>query len=116
MNLRRQEAIENVICQLYEKQDAFLYGTRGCCFECSSIMYGALSKNMQSTGLLSPKPITPFLRMSYNQLVQKVSSFKSPTWYQSSYRLHSCNDVHFLCLFPGLEPLNGFDLPELIME
>lgn len=115
MNLRRQEAIESIICQLYEKQEAFLNDTRGCDFECSSIMYGALSKHMQSTGLLSPKPMAPFLRMSYNQIVQKVLSFKSPRWYRSSYTDHSCKDGNFRYLFPGLnENFDGFDLLELI--
>lgn len=117
MNLRRQEAIESIICQLYEKQEAFLSGTRGCGFECSSIMYGALSKHMQLTGLLSPKPMAPFLRMNYNQLVQKVLSFKSPQWYRSSYTLHSCKDGSFRNLFPSLDDnFDGFDLLELMVE
>jgi hypothetical protein len=119
MNLHRQKAIENIICQLYEKQEALLDGSRGCGFECSSIMYGALSKHMRSIGLQSPKPISPFLRMSYNQLVQKVLSFKSPEWYKSerSYRFHSCKDCDFQYLFPGLDgKLGGFDLLELTLE
>jgi hypothetical protein len=111
MNLRRQEAIENIIYQLYEKQEAFLHGTRGCSFECSSIMYGALSKHLQSTGLLSPKPMTPFLRLNYNQFVQNVLSFKSPQWCQSPYGSHSCKDSHFRYLFPEMDAdFDGFDL------
>lgn len=117
MNLRRQEAIESIICELYEKQEAFLSGTRGCGFECRSIMYGALSKHMQSTGLLSPKPMAPFLRMNYNQLVQKVRSFKSPQWCRSSYTPHSCKDDNFRYLFPSLDDkFDGFDLLELMFE
>lgn len=111
MNLRRQKAIENIICQVYEKREAFLNGTRGCGFECSSIMYGALSKHMQSIGLLSPKPMTPFLGMNYNQLVQQVLSFKSPQWYRSSYTPHSCKDGNFRHIFPGLDDkFDGYDL------
>ena len=118
MNMRRQEAIESIISQLYEKQEAFLNGTLGCSFECSSIMYGALSKHMQSTGLLSPKPMVPFLGMNYNQLVQKVLSFKSPQWYRSSsYKSHSCEDGNFRYLFPSLDDnFEGFDLQELMFE
>lgn len=78
MNNRRQAVIEKIIRQLYETQEAFLHGTRGCGFECSSIMYGALSKNLQSSGLWPSKPKSPFSHMSYNELVQKVLSFKSP--------------------------------------
>lgn len=115
MNLRRQDAIENIICQIYEKQEAFLNGTRGCGFECSSIMYGALSKHMQAIDLLSPKPTSPFLRINHSQLLQQVLSFKSPHWYRSSYQSHSCKDCSFRSLFSELEDkLDGFDLLDLI--
>lgn len=41
-------------------------------------MYGALAKHMHSIGLL---PATASVRMSYTDLIQRVSSFKSPEWY-----------------------------------
>lgn len=119
MNLCRQEAIESIICLLYETQEAFIGGSRGCGFECSSIMYGALSKHLRSTGLQSPRPLTPFLCISYRQLVQKVLSFNSPKWSESgsSYGYHSCKDCNFRHIFPGLNAkIDGFGLLELTLD
>ncbi|OOO09296.1 hypothetical protein OAory_01105920 [Aspergillus oryzae] len=47
MNKYREEAISNLVTLLHDTRKAFLSGTRGCCFECSSIMYGALTKYMR---------------------------------------------------------------------
>lgn len=111
MNNRRQAAIEKIICQLYETQEAFLHGTRGCGFECSSIMYGALSKHMQSVGLLRSKPRAPFLRLNYNHLAKNVLSFRSPQWYSSSYDRHYCVNGNFRDIFAGLDDkFDGLDL------
>ncbi|KAJ9294869.1 hypothetical protein DTO271G3_6431 [Paecilomyces variotii] len=119
----RQQAISNVITLLQEKREALLSGNEGCGFECSSIMYGALTKQMQSNGLLSPVPEAPFLSLNYEELVRKVLSFKSPQWYDpdseyssyySSYRhpsLHSCPHSTFKSLFGVLkDTLGGLNL------
>jgi hypothetical protein len=96
MNDRRSEAINNVVSKLYEKHEAFLDGTLGCSFECSSIMYGALSKAMKSNDLLSPKPVTPFTGLNYEQLVHMLLSFESPHWYHDlESSVHGCEDSSF---------------------
>ncbi|KAJ9205085.1 hypothetical protein DTO164E3_1708 [Paecilomyces variotii] len=115
----RQQAINNIIILLQEKREALLSGSEGCGFECSSIMYGALTKQMQSNGLLSPVPVAPFLNLNYEGLVWKLRSFKSPQWcgpyskYHSSYR-HECSHSTFESLFrasPGR--VGGLDLHDL---
>ncbi|KAH1984739.1 hypothetical protein KXW88_001401 [Aspergillus fumigatus] len=73
MNDRREEAINNLIQVLHDTREALLSGTRGCGFECSSIMYGALSKEMRSNDLLPSRPAAPFANLNYASLVQKVT-------------------------------------------
>ncbi|KAJ5654534.1 hypothetical protein N7490_001537 [Penicillium lividum] len=119
MNVRRQEALDSLFTLLHETRNAFMNGTRGCCFECCSIMYGALTMQMQSNNLLSPKPETPFPNLSYHSLVQRVLAFKSPRWCgsftgYSGYRSgHDCPNASFGSVFTMLEDsLEGLELRE----
>lgn len=102
MNRRRNNAISAVLSSLAELRDAFLDGSRGCCFECSSIMLGALTKHMHSSGLLSPEPAAPFPGLSYCQLVETVRGFRSPQWHSDSgysrYSWHTCGEASFSSL------------------
>ncbi|KAJ5087212.1 hypothetical protein N7456_010828 [Penicillium angulare] len=43
-------------------------------------MYGALSYQMQSLNILSPKPATPFKTLTYGALAFDVSSLTPPKW------------------------------------
>lgn len=43
-------------------------------------MYAALTKQMQSNELLLLMPVDPFTGLSYQGIVQKLRSFKSPQW------------------------------------
>ncbi|KAJ5708572.1 hypothetical protein N7488_008373 [Penicillium malachiteum] len=122
MNIHRQEAIDNLITFIHETRDAFMHSDRGCCFECRSIMYGALTMNMHSNNLLAPKPETPFLNLTYHSLVQRVLKFTSPKWYfstldysgYSAYRSnsrHNCSDSSFGSVFMMLNnSLEGLEL------
>ncbi|KGO74513.1 hypothetical protein PITC_099050 [Penicillium italicum] len=119
MNECREKAISDLIDLLHETRDAFLHGTRGCVFECSSIMYGALSMQMQSSKLLLPKTGAPLPNLNYNCFVQTVMAFKSPKWcdthsgysgYGSCYP-HNCSDASFASVFATLEDsLAGLEL------
>ncbi|KAJ5155640.1 hypothetical protein N7492_008443 [Penicillium capsulatum] len=122
MNRCREKAISDLIVQLHETRDAFLHASLGCCFECRSIMYGALTLQMQSSNLLSPKPEAPFPNLDYNCLVQWVMAFRSPGWYDSPSRyssysqsaLHRCSDASFISAFAKLkDSLEGLDLNRL---
>jgi hypothetical protein len=122
MNICRHEAIENLVTLLHETRNAFLNGTRGCGFECRSIMYGALTVGMESSNLLSPKPVAPFPNLNYNRLARKIMAFKSPRWheitsgyssYGSSYP-HSCSNATFAPIFALLDgSLGGLELEGL---
>lgn len=124
MNRNRQQAINDVIILLREKREALLIGSQGCGFECSSIMYGALTKQMQSNNLLSPIPTVPFLNLNYKQLVEKLLSFESPQWcrpysscssYNSRYR-HECLHSSFTSLFGVLHnSIGGLDFHDLLL-
>ncbi|KUL89260.1 hypothetical protein ZTR_03716 [Talaromyces verruculosus] len=120
INRGRQEAIENIFNLLHEKHEALLDGKLGCRFECSSIMYGALTKQMKSTALLAPRPFRPFRGLNYNQLVQKVRSFTSPEWYSqlsyyNKYVRHSCSNSSFESLLGKMDDsVNGLVLLDFI--
>lgn len=120
MNRGRKEAIEKVVNLLHEKHEALLDGKLGCRFECSSIMYGALTKQMKSKALLSPRPSRPFRSLNYNQLVQKIRSFNLPEWYSqlgyyNNYVRHSCNNSSFESLLGRMDDsVNGLVLLDFI--
>ncbi|KAJ5523226.1 hypothetical protein N7513_012770 [Penicillium frequentans] len=119
MNDSREKAIESLIVLLHDTRDAFLDGPRGCSFECRSIMYGSLTKHMQSSNLLLPKPEAPFQGLNHEHLVQKAMSFTSPVWfdsastyssYGSGYR-HICGDNSFASVFAILkDSFEGLEL------
>lgn len=122
MNECRQVAINNLIQFVHDTREALLRGIRGCGFECSSIMYGALSKEMHSNDLLSPRPAAPFPDLNYKYLVWKVLSFASPRWKDSSSgyssygsrNCHNCSDSSFASLFGQLnDAIEGLDLDNL---
>ncbi|KAE8309380.1 hypothetical protein BDV41DRAFT_580579 [Aspergillus transmontanensis] len=123
MNKYREEAISNLVTLLHDTREALLSGTRGCCFECSSITYGALTKDMRSVDLYLPRPEAPFPGLNYKGLVQKVLSFTVPRWtrwddtyddYSPVYQ-HSCSDSSFKALLGILnDTIQGLDLHNLI--
>ncbi|PLN85061.1 hypothetical protein BDW42DRAFT_18673 [Aspergillus taichungensis] len=119
MNDRRQEAITNLVHRLHEKREELLSGSRGCGYECSSIMYGALTKQMQLNALLCPKPEVPFVDLNYRSLVQRVSSFISPHWdcdlSRHTQHWHLCDDSSFERIFGELsDTIEGLDLDGFI--
>jgi hypothetical protein len=107
MNRRRIDAISAILSSLTEQRDSFLDGSRGCCFECSSIMLGALTKHMHSSGLLFPEPAAPFPGLSYCQLLETVCGFRSPQWHSHSgysrYSWHNCGVASFSSLIAAPE-------------
>jgi hypothetical protein len=66
----------------------------GYSFECGSILYGALSKQMKPAGLLEPYPVAPFSGLGFDETNSKLRDFKSPEWCTpGGHRLmiHSCD-------------------------
>ncbi|KAL4924506.1 uncharacterized protein BDV17DRAFT_284673 [Aspergillus undulatus] len=124
MNIHRQQAIEKVVLLLHETQDAFLNSDRGCGFECSSIMYGALTKELHRANMIL-RPVAPFPGLAYDQLMQKVSSIRSPMWitkerdpWGSNFqREQHCDSSSFAQLFGHLNStVAGLDLQTCSLE
>ncbi|KAK6853753.1 hypothetical protein PG995_010565 [Apiospora arundinis] len=84
---QRQEVIHYIISGLHDL--IFYFHTRTkCTFECSSILLGALTKQMQTKGLLDPKPTRPFFGFSVAGTTATVCDFKSPRWHDNNTSRH----------------------------
>ncbi|KAK1636321.1 hypothetical protein BDP81DRAFT_489675 [Colletotrichum phormii] len=89
---RRQDAIEIIFGALQKILDALRSGTAGCNFECSSILLGALTKEMDRHRLLDPKPALPYTGYSIENTEKIVRAFRSPQWSTDFLhgKRHSC--------------------------
>ncbi|KAL3455279.1 hypothetical protein BJX64DRAFT_297870 [Aspergillus heterothallicus] len=83
MNTRREIALGKLFSLIHETQEALLSGRVGCGFACSSIMYGALAKQIQNT-VLALEPGAPFNGITYDQVRLLVSSIVSPMWWSEA--------------------------------
>ncbi|CAI7658096.1 unnamed protein product [Penicillium crustosum] len=119
INESREQVIAELIAIIYATRAALLSRSKGCSFECSSIMYGALTMQMESVHLLSPTPEAPFPGWNYNDLREKVLSFQSPQWcrfhgYSTYWQSHVCPDSSFTSIFANLDAcVQGLDLNSL---
>ncbi|GLA09226.1 hypothetical protein AnigIFM60653_011305 [Aspergillus niger] len=103
INARRIKAIEGLMDHIYHVEDEYLSGKRGCSFECSSMLYGALMKNMSVYGLSRSEFMAPFTHNSYTSLANLIDRFRQPRWYDPrsskylcwQYLEHECHDAHF---------------------
>jgi hypothetical protein len=79
----RMQAISTVISQLQdliqEYRNPLYQCPSGESFECGSILYGALTKEMELQGLL-PVPTAPFSGLSVSELRIKMQRIRSPSW------------------------------------
>ncbi|PYI35952.1 hypothetical protein BP00DRAFT_492177 [Aspergillus indologenus CBS 114.80] len=118
INEKRTTAIANILQQLHSKLDRLL-GSTSCTFECSSIMYGALSTRMHLSGLLYPRPVAPFLGISHEELVQQVLSFEPPVWWSAPPRYgdrpHKCSQSSSKPLVGNSDTvISGLDLSKMV--
>lgn len=81
---QRVEMLERLIASVNGVVDNLCIGEQSCTFECSSILLGALLKQIQPLGLW-PRPSEPYTDFSFVQITQAVQSFRSP---RSEARLH----------------------------
>lgn len=91
------QAIGTVFSQLHALLEDFrspLYQCpHGDSFECGSILYGALFKEMELQGLL-PIPTAPYHDLSVPELYTKMQRIRSPAWCRpskSKKSQHGCN-------------------------
>jgi len=93
---QRQLAIDLVIASLYGLLSKFTSNEDTCSFECSSILLGALTKEIDRRQLFSPET---FGRASLARVIETLQEIRSPTWcsqqnlqYGSGYcSQHNCN-------------------------
>ncbi|KAF2635892.1 hypothetical protein P280DRAFT_410777 [Massarina eburnea CBS 473.64] len=98
---KRYQIIEERISDLHHWLDVYGAENYKCqyslssSFECSSILLGALTKEMRRSSL-SPRPEVPFDGLSFEQLLIAIEGLKSPAWSKSVGRgyygdTHNCN-------------------------
>jgi hypothetical protein len=81
----RIDTIGLVVSQLHDLLDEFRQRDYKCpsgvsSFECGSMLYGALTKEMEVSGLLSPFPTAPFAEMTFEELRTKIYEMRAPAW------------------------------------
>ncbi|KAJ5031504.1 hypothetical protein J3E72DRAFT_391494 [Bipolaris maydis] len=85
LEARRSEAIEQIIETFNSWIDEFS-DTYTCqvdadlSFECSSILLGALMKQMRNVDVLSPQVVAPFDGFSLEKVHENIKAIQSPIW------------------------------------
>ena len=77
IELRRQEAVEKIIDCLHQAVEK-LRDETDCTFTCASAHLGALTKGMQASNLLYPRPSRPFIGYQVTELVARIEGFRTP--------------------------------------
>ncbi|KAL3475940.1 hypothetical protein BJX99DRAFT_258840 [Aspergillus californicus] len=131
MNEHRVTVIENMLDHIYATRNLLLGegAGRGCSFECSSIMLGALLKHMRSLDLPVSTPPAPYKGVVYTRL-RELENYHSPVWGEEGvistsyfdasqnpvrpalFQPHSCYSSTFKDLFGEL----GIDVGGLHLE
>lgn len=69
-------------------------------FECSSILLGALMKQMRNIGILSLEAVAPFRGFSIGKVYESVKSLKSPIW-ETYDEVNELYPIKHACGFQG---------------
>ncbi|TDZ28499.1 hypothetical protein C8035_v007586 [Colletotrichum spinosum] len=86
---QRQEAVEYMLKTLSNLLEAFRTGSSGCSFECSSMLLGALTKEMDVHKLLNPPPKEPYIGYSIVDTKKMLNGFRCPQWNHPRRSHHS---------------------------
>jgi hypothetical protein len=100
---RRQKGIGNVITALRVLLHRMRKGPDSCSFECSSILLGALTKELDARNLLSPRPVPPFSGFSFEPTAESLSAIRSPCWYTRGQSYHQ--NIHRCTLNQHIDPI-----------
>ncbi|KAF7165289.1 hypothetical protein CNMCM5623_009511 [Aspergillus felis] len=125
MNQKRQQAICKIILQLQREREAFMTGSKGCNFVCSSIMLGSLTKQMLSKGLLESEVKFYYKGCNVTGLTKDVQSFVAPNWvfpdwsvliygHQGGYVNHKCPHSSFSLLGGSGDKVEGLKLKQFL--
>ena len=92
-------AIDHTIASLHNLLSDLTIGEEKCTFECSSILLGTLTKEIESKQLCSSMELGS---LSLAGITKALQTIRSPTWYdirQGHYSRHSCS------LQPRIQPI-----------
>jgi hypothetical protein len=80
----------------------------GQSFACGSMLLGALTRQLNNIGILSPKPAAPYSGFSLEGLQRHIQSIKTPTWYfQNGYSGFIADYKEYSCsLDPVIQEVN----------
>jgi hypothetical protein len=113
---KRQESINRIMTCLHDLLAKLCEGN-GCSFECSSILLGALTKEMHARHLLSPRPAIPFPGLSFAEIAESVRAFRSPRWWSQygTRSRHNCSlDADLNSIVDSVEnSMGGLTLEDL---
>ncbi|KAF2621340.1 hypothetical protein BU25DRAFT_483175 [Macroventuria anomochaeta] len=97
IDLRRYRVMESVVSGLAEQLDVYRNATYTCpigssySFWCGSMLLSALTKEVDSWDLISPRLKRPCLGQTFDALCVKARSMESETRVHGGYSPHSCN-------------------------
>lgn len=89
LNSKRLQAIGSVIgpsgsllalLAAYRSSSYTCPASKEASFECGSILFGALSRELENRVWLNPHPTPPYLGICFDSVCAKVRTFKSPEW------------------------------------
>ncbi|TDZ36858.1 hypothetical protein CTRI78_v011225 [Colletotrichum trifolii] len=86
---QRQKAVDYIMNTLQGLLDDFRTESSGCSFECSSMLLGALTKEMGVHKLLNPPPKEPYIGYSIVDTEKMVNDFRCPQWNHPRRSHHS---------------------------
>jgi len=119
LNRRREEAIDQIITLLHALV-AYLRDYRTfCSFECSSILLGALMKEMKAKRLLSPRPKIAFDGYSVMSVAKFAREIRSPVWsivgvgYGYHPRAHTCGLASFI--EPFIKSVTEYEMKGILL-
>ncbi|KAK4136029.1 hypothetical protein BT67DRAFT_440163 [Trichocladium antarcticum] len=111
---KRLELIDGIITGLHELLATFRDGPESCSFECSSMLLGALTKEMRAKGL-DPKPGPLPSSSSVVATIDVVRSIHSPQWISVGEYVWNTDEIglipHSCCLQTLIQSkvLDGLD-------
>ncbi|RLL99207.1 hypothetical protein CFD26_104912 [Aspergillus turcosus] len=122
MNQKRQQAICKIILPLQQEREAFMTGSKGCNFECKAIMFGSLTRQMHSRGLLESQVQFYYKGFNVTGLTKTVQSFVAPKWRISifsktnEYLDHNCPHSTFSLFNGSGDTVEGLKLKQFLVN
>ncbi|KAI1655229.1 hypothetical protein F4813DRAFT_398564 [Daldinia decipiens] len=109
INEKRQEFISRVFAHMYDLLGLLREQKKGCSFECSSILLGALTIQLHEKGILDRQPTFPYPGHSISSATSMILNFRSPSGMSWRHHSHACK-LPSLFAHISDEPVEGLEL------